>query len=92
MLQQRAGGARYFRDGLTVDASVAVVLMESYGIVQLGEEREAGDDERFARQESAARLLRFGHAGLRSDIAGADIFFERDAHDGGHDNLASCAS
>ena len=45
---------------------------------------ETGDDEGFPRQEAAARRLRLGDAGFGGEVAGTDVFFEREAHDFDH--------
>ena len=45
--------------------------------VDLRQQFDPGEDLRFARQKASARHARSGHAGVRGDIARADVFFER---------------
>ena len=70
-------------------AEFAIALDEIDGqLVDLFEEAKAGGHQRLAGEEMAAGLLVFGHAGTRGDVARADVFFEGQAHDGGHSALS----
>ncbi len=93
--EQGAGAAADSGEDLAIDAGIAIVLEELQVIdaaaqgVDLGEQVEPGDDEGLAGQEAAGGHLGFGDAGAAGDIAGADVFFEREADDWVHDIFAS---
>src|SRR5262249_59077556 len=98
--EQSAGAALHGGDGFAGGAAVTIALSKlqfRYSAalaVNLGENREAGDDQRLARYKYAAGQLRFGNTGKCRGIAGADVLCEGKANQFGHDapffGLSNC--
>ncbi len=83
-VEQHAGAALDLGNHFAFGAGIAVALAKNRLLVKLAQQIEAGDHEGLTRQEAPARRLRLGDAGFGREVAGADVFFERQAHDFDH--------
>src|SRR6185312_12139934 len=62
-------------------ATIAVMPPQDDMVEHLFEHFGPGEDQRFARDERAARQASFRYADTAGDIASADVFFKRQAYD-----------
>src|SRR5205809_4799031 len=87
--EQRAGVPGYRRDGLTGGDPVAAALEQieaghtAAHVVDQGQQLDAGDHLRLAREEIALGRPVRRNAGFGCDVAGADVFLERAANEAG---------
>src|SRR5258705_412354 len=97
--KSRPGASADGGDDVAIGAEVAILLEDvelidaAAKLVDFPEQAYAGESEGFAGEKPSGGHAGFGDAGDAGDIAGADIFFEREADDFGHyDILSSWAS
>src|ERR1035438_85830 len=92
-------GARRAADGgddVAIGAAVAILLEDvelidaAAQLVDFPEQADAGESERLAGEEASGGAAGCRNAGDAGDVAGADVFFEGEADDFGHEDSASC--
>src|ERR1035437_1698719 len=89
--EQGAGASADGGDDFAIGAAVAILLEDvelidaAAQLVDFPEQAHARESERLAGQKTAGGHAGFRHAGDAGDIASADVFFEREADDFGHE-------
>ena len=89
--EQGASASADGGDDFAIGAAVAILLEDvelidaAAKLVDLPEQADAGENERLAGQETAGGAAGLRDAGDGGDIASADVFFEGEADDFGHD-------
>jgi hypothetical protein len=88
-LKQRARIAFHGGEFFARRATIAIVLQQDDVVKHLVQHFGSGENERLTRDEGSARAQTFRDAGAAGYIARADILFEREAHDFGHNEPSS---
>ncbi len=84
--EQRARGTNYVRDANALIDAVAIAMSNlkvfhaAANFINDGEKVDAGEDQRFTREEEAGGAAAHRNAGLRSDISQTDILGESALH------------